>query len=496
MRQTLSLFSCLFIAIALSGQVNLNQGLLAYYPFNGNANDATGNGNNGTPMNGVQLTTDRFGNPNSAYHFDGIDDHIIVNDNGNLSPQHVSICAMVYAEQATAQSITGKIQQTTGYHATYHIGINYDVQSGFFWGLDPGGFNCFQQIPYDPNNNPFVTSPAYFSTNVWHCVVGTFEDSVQKLYVDGVLVGTRIDSFATLDHCTNTNLLIGRWWNGDPIPFKGKIDEVRVYNRALNQTEVNLLCEVVTTPPPPAGCSVSQLAIGGNGYDRAFDVVPTTYNEFYVAGLSHSFSSSDDLLVMRVNNTGSIIWSKNIGGNGNEEVRKITPTSDGGLLLTGRTRSFSNSNGDIFCMKLSSTGNLLWSKVFGIGSANGDMGTEIIETSDGGYAVAGIINVVGFLADAVVIKLNSTGNVVWSKRFDRGDGEDGVGIIQQQGDTLIVSADLQNSGSHYEFMMMKIRSSDGGFIMAKKLLRLQEVYSIRIYSKTQLNRVTWFPVIR
>lgn len=71
----------IFVAIGLfppgaNSQVNLNQCLIAYYPFNGNADDATGNGNNGIPMNGVKLTTDRFGNPNSAYLFDGVDDYI------------------------------------------------------------------------------------------------------------------------------------------------------------------------------------------------------------------------------------------------------------------------------------------------------------------------------------------------------------------------------------------------------------------------------------
>ena len=79
----LSAFLVVHIACA---QVNLNNGLLAYYPFNGDAKDASGNGNDGTPQNGAQLTTDRFGNPNSAYYFDGIDDYISINDNGKLSP--------------------------------------------------------------------------------------------------------------------------------------------------------------------------------------------------------------------------------------------------------------------------------------------------------------------------------------------------------------------------------------------------------------------------
>ncbi len=73
-------------------------GLIAYYQYNREIQGCharTGNGNDGIPMNGVQLTTDRFGNPNSAYLFDGIDDYILVNDNGKLSPASVTVAAYV-----------------------------------------------------------------------------------------------------------------------------------------------------------------------------------------------------------------------------------------------------------------------------------------------------------------------------------------------------------------------------------------------------------------
>jgi hypothetical protein len=60
------------------------EGLTAYFPFNGNANDESGNGNNGT-INGATLTTDRFGKENSAYSFDGVNDSIIINNSNSLS---------------------------------------------------------------------------------------------------------------------------------------------------------------------------------------------------------------------------------------------------------------------------------------------------------------------------------------------------------------------------------------------------------------------------
>src|ERR1019366_3185308 len=73
------------LGLAVNGysQSFLTNGLVAYYPFNGNANDASGNGNNGT-VYGAILTTDRFGNSNSAYSFDGASSYIEVPSNASL----------------------------------------------------------------------------------------------------------------------------------------------------------------------------------------------------------------------------------------------------------------------------------------------------------------------------------------------------------------------------------------------------------------------------
>ena len=76
---------CLIMGLlGFTGNANagLNDGLVAYYPFNGNANDESGNGNDGT-VNGATLADDRFGNPGSAYYFDG-NDYIYINDHSSL----------------------------------------------------------------------------------------------------------------------------------------------------------------------------------------------------------------------------------------------------------------------------------------------------------------------------------------------------------------------------------------------------------------------------
>ncbi|MEZ4577795.1 MAG: hypothetical protein R2875_07210 [Desulfobacterales bacterium] len=84
-----------------SANANLNDGLVAFYPFNGNANDESGNGNNGT-VYGAGLTADRHGNLNSAYNFDGINDYIDIGN--NVKPQFpITVSAWVKLDQFDKQ---------------------------------------------------------------------------------------------------------------------------------------------------------------------------------------------------------------------------------------------------------------------------------------------------------------------------------------------------------------------------------------------------------
>lgn len=215
-------------------------------------------------------------------------------------------------------------------------------------------------------------------------------------------------------------------------------------------------------------CEGFQKAFGTNAYDRAFDIASSSGNEFFTVGVTRS-AGNDDILVSKLNLNGNVIWSKTFGAGGAESVRKASPTSDGGLLIIGQTKSFGNFNGDILAFKINNSGTLVWSKKFGVGSASGDLGMDIVETTDGGCAFSGILNVSGGVADAIVVKLDNAANVVWSKRFDHSDGDDGVGIVQK-GDTLVVAVDLQNSLANYSMTVMKLKLNDGSFITAKKLI--------------------------
>lgn len=222
-----------------TAQVNLQQGLVAYYPFNGNANDASGNNNHGIPTNGPQLTTDRFGNINSAYFFDGIDDFIQVLNSPSFNPSTAMSIALYFNPTRNGvQTLIGKIGYTPGLGTQFQMAMDFSLHPGVLFGVNPQSNDCFGV----PLNAAYANTGGPITTNRWYCVVGTFDNGVLNIYLNGLLIESVNTGFSTLNQCPNADVQIGSWWSGDQQRFNGKIDDIRIYNRALNLQEVQALC--------------------------------------------------------------------------------------------------------------------------------------------------------------------------------------------------------------------------------------------------------------
>ncbi len=202
-----------------------SNGLLGYWSFNGNANDLSGNGNNGT-NNGAILTADRFGNPNNAYSFNGINSFIQIPNNTNL-------------QNFSAMTISAwvKVNQWYTYSNTNWFPIvskSSTATPGYF----SYGFN--QNYFYSNINSNQSESPTYISPlNQWvNCTV-VFEATSVKYYVNGVLIGTDFTfvSLGTID--SNGDLFIGKDDPGITEFANGIIDDLGIWNRALTQEEIS-----------------------------------------------------------------------------------------------------------------------------------------------------------------------------------------------------------------------------------------------------------------
>lgn len=203
-------------------------GLIAYFPFNGNANDESVNHVNGTVNGNATLTSDRNENINSAYLFSGSYNDYIATSNSpvyNLG-NNISICAWV------------KPSQNGGYVVT----AGRDIVNGSY---RMGDASFFTQVSYSGVNGPaFVKS---LPLNEWSFMVGTLDGTVSKFYLNGVFVNEATISSPFTANIDCHSLMIGRhstYCTPDtyyPYPFAGSIDDVRLYNRALTENEVKAL---------------------------------------------------------------------------------------------------------------------------------------------------------------------------------------------------------------------------------------------------------------
>ncbi len=246
----LAIFFLSSIATSFS-QARLDSGLVAYYPFNGDANDASGNGTNAV-FNNATLTSDIYGNPNSAYYFNGVDNYIRFPNASDINPAaQISLCVLVkpmgfYKGPCHGNSILMKGD------ADYLIG-NYVLR------FDDNAYtsqnNCFTSIVDTIHQNFYSinaqTPPPgytpYINRDQWYCVVYTYDGTSGKFYVDGVLERTETVSIISF---TNTyDLFLGKLNNASfPYWFNGILDEVRIYNRAITDDEVSAFCPLAALP--------------------------------------------------------------------------------------------------------------------------------------------------------------------------------------------------------------------------------------------------------
>lgn len=235
----IKILTALLFALALQPSLSFSQnlpsyvptnGLIGWWPFNGNANDESGNGNNGT-VNGAVLTEDRYRNTNSAYYFDGLNDNIMASPNLPIG--------------SAPRTVSSWFKTTASY--IYTSQYNY-IQNITGYGSGAVGLVIFPQHIRAPMGKAYFESGSgsnqIYSGNIvndgaWHLLTTTYggNNSKVKMYIDGQIQ----DSTANITLSTVNSLFgIGNapWAN---IPFLGSIDDIGLWNRVLSEGEISNL---------------------------------------------------------------------------------------------------------------------------------------------------------------------------------------------------------------------------------------------------------------
>lgn len=230
-----------FLSCCYFAQTNPDSGLVAYWPFNGNVNDESGNGRDGSLNGGVMLTDDRFGNSESAYAFDGIDDRIDypLLWSSNEAPAYLTMAAWFNYAQTESE---GKI--------LYH-----------------GWTGEFQLLAIDDTaaGGVHLSSGWYFAhtaiaPNTWYFIVVTWEQGKKlSLYLDGELIDTASVPDEPLGIQASLYFpSIGSYNQSTGVFFTGKIDDIRIYRRVLTTGEIDTLFNEGTTDVEEIGSTVPE----------------------------------------------------------------------------------------------------------------------------------------------------------------------------------------------------------------------------------------------
>ena len=261
----------MFTATALA---DLNDGLVAYYSFNGNANDESGNGNDGT-VYGATPTEDRFGNPNRAFLFDGDDDWVFIADSPDFD----------FTDQFSL-SLWLKLETSAPYYFPYHI-----IEQHESWGIGQRGWDIHLSIRgssgnyYDtPWGLPWMTLTPGIDYHFVMTFDGTKPDSNFKIYKDGELVFTK-DAPGEAIYQSDYNVVMSYYEpNPDIGPgyyFDGVIDDIRIYNRALSESEIQELYneDSMTTIPATIDINPGTLNLKSKGnWITVYTELPEDYS--------------------------------------------------------------------------------------------------------------------------------------------------------------------------------------------------------------------------
>lgn len=216
-------------------QTPLDSALIACYPFSGNANDLTGNGNNGT-VNGAVLTADRFGNPNAAYSFNGVNQNIAIPGfNAQITSNEHSISFWATATGYATRSAFLMVPDDPSNRYNVHIYYgNMFSNSQTFWDFG----SIYSNGRLSMNGSPLPSSGAW---DHWVFVTSA-TGSVKRCYKNGSLLLTSAGN-STFNNSTPKDLLIGGGvgTGSSYLWFDGKIDDIRIYRRALTQSDVTAL---------------------------------------------------------------------------------------------------------------------------------------------------------------------------------------------------------------------------------------------------------------
>ena len=305
----------LLFLILLVAHSYAQPGLVAYYPFSGNTLDSTSNHHDGTIKGGVTLTADRFGNPNSAYHFNGSSGYITCpNDSQLLKSKNISFSVWFTVQNRPGGWDQNVILSNFGYH----------LSSGGFqaWTSNPPGpyFSSFRNTTHNDLN---LQGNDSIQTDLWYNLIVVLQyDSVHDSttvinYLNGLPDDSgRYAKYIVYDAITSLYIGANRDISCCERYFLGDIDEVKLFARALDPAEIMDIATETRSSPVIS----NQLSLFPNPSKGSFEIknLPLI---------------TDKINLEVMNLTGQMVFSETVASTEKGKIKAELPNLSSGIYV-------------------------------------------------------------------------------------------------------------------------------------------------------------------
>lgn len=210
-------------------------------------------------------------------------------------------------------------------------------------------------------------------------------------------------------------------------------------------------CDILISKTDENGIEIWSQTWDNGKWDYANSICRTPNNDLLVTGFTTQPEHQQDIVVLRYNDDGDLLWQSIIGGVKPETGNAVLQASNGNIYVCGHTESYGSGEDDVYLICLDPEGNFLWHQTYG-GSAS-DMGKDMIESLDGNLLIAGNTGSYGAgNRDVYLLKIDLNGNQIWTKTFGTVDYQDVSSVIETSdksilltGQTDIISVDLMDA---------------------------------------------------
>jgi hypothetical protein len=229
---------------------------------------------------------------------------------------------------------------------------------------------------------------------------------------------------------------------------------------------------------------------GGTDIERGYALVQTDDDGYAMTGPTYSFGEGDcDFWLVKTDGLGTMEWNNTYGGPDEDYAYALVQTSDGGYAIAGDTRSYDVGNGDFWLVKTDANGIMQWNHTYG--GPGEDVATDLMQTSDGGYVMAGYYCYSGAVnGDAWLVKTDANGIMQWNQTYGGPRGESAHVLIKTndggyalagwteagagEGDCYLVKTDANGimqwnhtyGGPRQELAYDIVQDQKGGFVLA------------------------------